>query len=678
MISSKQRTSWGTHSLVVKRLRAGIVALVGAAMAVATSPAATAHLSGSAPPVGGTVVVWGSNWLGELTVPTGLSGVTAISAGNSHNLALKSDGTVVAWGSNEYEQLRVPAGLSGVTAISAGGSHSLALKSDGTVVAWGMKRAGQTTVPAGLSGVTAISAGGVHSLALKSDGTVVAWGGNYNGQASVPAGLSGVIAIEAGILQSMALKNDGTVVVWGDDDQGAAPVGLSDVTAIAAGQSQSLALKGDGTVAAWRTSYFNGPAVPPVPAGLSGVTALAAGAFHGLALKGDGTVVAWGDSNYSGEQNVPAGLSGVTAIAAHGTHSMALVGGPPPQTYTTTVKSGVPLLGGTTDIGNHCGSENVPDELETPCTTRIALPFPVTFYGVRYTSAVVDVAGNIQFTGDATRTYGRCFPDPSTGAAFAVFSAQTMTTSERPGLGIFTAVHGTAPNRTFVVEWRVAFTPTSSASSYAEWNFEAQFREGSSTLNAVFGRSWANLTYDKGSTFVHTEPAKWQGVTGTQDGLGNATRGCPSTLSTGYSTPDTGQTPAAGVAVSYTPSATPPGTVEQDSAGILYSGTWAAGKCGTTTCSPDNKQKNSAAAGARVKFSYTGKRADWVASRGPNGGKVGVYVDGVLKTTVDLYSPVIVDGMTVYTGSIAARKVHTLELKRISGRINVDAFRIQN
>jgi alpha-tubulin suppressor-like RCC1 family protein len=66
-----------------------------------------------------------------------LTGVVAIAAGGAHSLALKSDGTVVAWGSNFSGQMRVPSGLSGVVAIAAGDAHSLALKSDGTVVAWG-------------------------------------------------------------------------------------------------------------------------------------------------------------------------------------------------------------------------------------------------------------------------------------------------------------------------------------------------------------------------------------------------------------------------------------------------------------------------------------------------------------------------------------------------------------
>jgi hypothetical protein len=114
----------------------------------------------------GTVVGWGWNDYGQVTIPTGLSGVTAIAAGGLHSLALKNDGTVVGWGWNDYGQVTIPTGLSGVTAIAGGGYHSLALKGDGTVVGWGLNGNGQTTIPTGLSGVTAIAAGNAHSLAL--------------------------------------------------------------------------------------------------------------------------------------------------------------------------------------------------------------------------------------------------------------------------------------------------------------------------------------------------------------------------------------------------------------------------------------------------------------------------------------------------------------------------------
>ncbi len=98
----------------------------------------------------GTVEAWGNDEAGQLgnggfresDVPVavkGLTGVTAISAGNYHSLALLSDGTVEAWGGDILWQLgnietegqsRVPvpvSGLSGATAIAAGNGQSYAV-----------------------------------------------------------------------------------------------------------------------------------------------------------------------------------------------------------------------------------------------------------------------------------------------------------------------------------------------------------------------------------------------------------------------------------------------------------------------------------------------------------------------------------------------------------------------
>ena len=53
----------------------------------------TGHAQTSA---SGTVAAWGSNLEGQTNVPAGLSGVTAISVGNKHNLALLSDAVALA------------------------------------------------------------------------------------------------------------------------------------------------------------------------------------------------------------------------------------------------------------------------------------------------------------------------------------------------------------------------------------------------------------------------------------------------------------------------------------------------------------------------------------------------------------------------------------------------------
>jgi alpha-tubulin suppressor-like RCC1 family protein len=213
----------------------------------------------------GTVWAWGDNYFGQLgnnsstnsfqpVQVTGINGVMSISAGEHHSLALKNDGTVWAWGYNYYSQLGndttsdrnyIPKQvqlLSGVSSISAGANHSLALKSDGTVWAWGYNAQGElgngtttnSSLPvqvSGLSGVISISAGANHSLALKSDGTVWAWGENLYGElgngttanSSAPvqvSGLTGVALISAGTYYSLALKSNGTVWAWGDNYYG--------------------------------------------------------------------------------------------------------------------------------------------------------------------------------------------------------------------------------------------------------------------------------------------------------------------------------------------------------------------------------------------------------------------------------------------------------------------------
>ena len=222
--------------------------------------------------------------------------VVAISAGTNFSLAVCSDGTLAAWGlnsngvlgngtttsSNDPVAVNLTGALAGktVVAVSAGDTHCLALFSDGTVAAWGYNVYGQLgddsvisrTTPVavvmtgGLEGKTviAVDAGYYHSLALCSDGTLASWGDNDNGQlgdsgtisSSIPVAVvtSGVLSgktvmkAAAGSYHSVALCTDGTVATWGSNLNYALGTGSGPSSAVPAAVTTTGALSGQAPV----------------------------------------------------------------------------------------------------------------------------------------------------------------------------------------------------------------------------------------------------------------------------------------------------------------------------------------------------------------------------------------------------------------------------------------------
>ncbi len=134
--------------------------------------------------VGGAVFAWGKNQDGQIGDSTRsdrnapvrvaqLAASVAAAGGSAFSIALKADGTLSAWGYNFFGQLgnggsatstTTPAPvstLSGVSAVSAGDNHVLALRNDGQVWAWGGNGQGALGVPQVVGSATPVQVAGV-------------------------------------------------------------------------------------------------------------------------------------------------------------------------------------------------------------------------------------------------------------------------------------------------------------------------------------------------------------------------------------------------------------------------------------------------------------------------------------------------------------------------------------
>jgi hypothetical protein len=157
-----------------------------------------------------------------------------------------------------------------------------------------------------------------------------------------------------------------------------------------------------------------------------------------------------------------------TATATRTPTATACVPGTTDYQYAAATAT---IIAGVTDVGNHCDD----------CVTNVTLPFPVMLYDQSFSTSInVSSNGTLQFTSAISPFTNACLPNATHNNTIFPYWDDLLTNGA--GGGIFTTVVGSAPNRTFVVEWRATYF-----SGGGTANFEVLLHENSPAFETIYG-----------------------------------------------------------------------------------------------------------------------------------------------------------------------------------------------
>ena len=115
------------------------------------------------------------------------------------------------------------------------------------------------------------------------------------------------------------------------------------------------------------------------------------------------------------------------------------------------------------------------------CTVNLALPFQYTLYDTSFNSVNLSSEGNLQFVSNSASGNNECLPTNTLDYAIMPYW-NDLDTFIDDTMGYYTALVGTAPNRTFVIRFyggRIAADTL--------FNFEVLLYEGQPKFDIVYG-----------------------------------------------------------------------------------------------------------------------------------------------------------------------------------------------
>lgn len=230
------------------------------------------------------------------------------------------------------------------------------------------------------------------------------------------------------------------------------------------------------------------------------------------------------------------------------------------QSYYAIISDTASIVTGTNDIGNNCDD----------CTTLVSLPFTVSPYNIlHYSAARVSSNGNVQFVTNSASANRTCDLPAAVWSA-TIFVYQTDLRTDCAGCGIFTRTAGTAPNRTFTLEWRAHYYNRAGSA-----NFSIVFLENAPTdWYTYYGANTDAGLYETiavqpdapatGPVTIyacgHTIAAVGRRVFWTRQNVGDTPTATATFTPTPTNTPTATNTPTFTVTPTNTPTATPTAT----------------------------------------------------------------------------------------------------------------------